>query len=71
VPRNSQKIITRKGVNLNSVQTDKVIITTVIDVPAGADNYDPESVRAALSLHAGALWAESSDVGDQVITNVL
>lgn len=71
IPRNVQKYVTRKGVSVNSTQTDRAIITTVIDLPAGADLVDPESVRAALSLHIGALSNQSAGVGDTACNNVL
>jgi hypothetical protein len=40
-------------------------------VPAGADTADPESVRAAMSLFIGALWEQSNELGDAIITGVL
>lgn len=71
VPRNVQKYITRKGVYVNTTQTDRVVITTMIDMPAGADVADPESIRAAISLHLGALSNQSAGVGDTANNNVL
>jgi hypothetical protein len=42
-----------------------------IAVPAGADSADPESVRAALSLLIGALWEQSDQLGDAIVTGVI
>lgn len=72
VPTNSFKVITRKGViPLAGQAARNMVITTTIDVPAGADAADPASVRAALSAHIGALSQQSAGVGDSVTTGVL
>lgn len=72
VPMNSYKLITRKGVTPASNASEVTMrITTVIDVPAGADTFDPAEIKAALSLHAGALSNQSSGIADTVITGVL
>lgn len=72
VPRNSFKLITRKGVTPNVNQPYATMqITTIIDVPAGADTYDSANVRAGLSMHAGALWQQSSGHGDTLIAGIL
>jgi hypothetical protein len=72
VPRNSYKIITRKGVTPLSGQPAAVmLITTQIDVPAGADTADAANVRAALSLHFGAIAQISSSIGDTTVTGVI
>jgi hypothetical protein len=42
-----------------------------ISVPAGADTADPESIRAGLSLLIGALWEQSNEFGDSIVTGVL
>jgi hypothetical protein len=72
VPRNTFKVITRKGVLPLAGQSPLVmLVTTEISVPAGADVADPASVRAALSAHFGTLWAESDGIGDLAIDGVL
>lgn len=72
VPRNSHKVITRKGVlPLAGQPSMNLNITTVIDVPAGADLADPASVRAALSAHIGALSQQSSGLGDLLVTGII
>jgi hypothetical protein len=72
VPMNRFSYITRKGVEINSTGQVKVaIVRTTIDVPAGADVQDPESVRAMLSCHFGAIADQSSDVGDSQINGIL
>jgi len=64
VPMNRLKVITRKGVIPLSGQAARtMVITTTIDVPAGAETYDAANVKAACSLHFGALWEQSSGLG--------
>lgn len=72
VPMNTHKVITRKGVVPLSGQPYRNLnITTVIDVPAGADVADPSNIRAALSAHIGALSQVSAGAGDTVVTGIL
>ena len=72
VPMNVFKIRARKGVNIDASQSPKVASVEIkLSIPAGADTEDPESIRAMLSLAAGALWAESADVGDALIDGLI
>jgi hypothetical protein len=72
VPRNVYKVITRKGVTPLSGQADvPMLVETIIHVPAGADTADPTNVQAALSAHIGALWDQSSGIGDTALSGVL
>lgn len=72
VPRNVYKVITRKGVTpLAGQPIAPLLITTVIEVPAGSDLADPVSVSAALSMHIGSLTQASSGIGDTVRSGVL
>lgn len=71
IPVNTYKLITRKGaqpaVN-QALQVGK--ITTIIEVPAGTETYEPEDIKAMLSAHAGVLWAQASGISDTVVTGV-
>lgn len=72
VPRNTFKLITRKGVTpLAGQPFANMQITTVIDVPAGSDTYDPANLRAALSAHIGALSQQSAGAGDSIVTGII
>jgi len=72
VPFNVHKIITRKGVTPLAGQSVSTLrCTTILEVPAGADLADNLSVRAALSLHIGTLWAQSAGIGDTVVSGVV
>jgi hypothetical protein len=72
VPYNTYKVITRKGVLPLAGQAFKnMVITTVIEVPAGSDTADPANVRAALSMHIGSLNQQSAGVGDSAIQGVI
>jgi hypothetical protein len=72
VPMNTYKVITRKGVLPLAGQSFRnMTITTIIEVPAGADTADQANVKAALAAHAGALWQQSAGVGDTLMTGTL
>lgn len=72
VPTNTYKVITRKGVVPLAGQAFKnLVITTMIEVPAGADTADSANVRAALSAHIGALNQQAAGVGDTTIQGIL
>ncbi len=72
VPTNVYKHITRKGVlPLANQPSRPLIIRTEIEVPAGADTADSEDIRAAMSLHIGALSQISSGLGDTLIQGSL
>lgn len=72
VPRNTYKIITRKGVvPLAGQPAATMLVTTTIDVPAGSDSYDAANVRAALSAHIGVLNQQSAGIGDTGISGVM
>lgn len=72
VPRNQYKIITRKGVlPLAGQPYQTMLITTVIEVPAGSDTADAANVRAALSAHLGAVAQQSAGIGDTVVSGVM
>jgi len=72
VPKNSYKVITRKGAlpALNqSVQT--AFIKTEFVVPAGVDSYEPEELRAMVSAHIGALNQQADALATLLLTGTL
>ncbi len=72
IPVNSYKMITRKGAVPAANQASLTArITTIIEVPAGTDTYDPEDIKAMISAHFGAGWAQASGIADTVLTGVL
>lgn len=72
VPRNTYKIIVRKGVTPLSGQSPAVLNATLeLAIPAGADIADAANVRAALSLLVGTLNQISASIGDTVVTGVI
>lgn len=72
VPRNTYKLIVRKGVTPAADQPiQTAIVRCEIEVPAGADTYDAANVRALLSAAIGALSNVSSGLGDTLINGVL
>jgi len=72
IPKNSYKLIIRKGVIPAVNQPPNVLlIDCSINVPAGADTYDANNVRAAISAFVGALSQISAGLGDTLITGLL
>lgn len=72
VPVNTYKLITRKGAAPAANQPAMTArITTVIDVPAGTDTFEPEELRAMISAHFGVGWAQASGIADTVVSGVL
>lgn len=72
VPVNTYKLITRKGAQPSANQTAMVArITTIIEVPAGTDTYEPEELKAMISSHFGTGYSAASGIADTVLTGVL
>lgn len=72
IPNNVYKVITRKGVvPYVGAAAIPMPITTSIPVPAGADTNDAASIRAAISLHIGALTQLSAALGDTCVSGVI
>lgn len=72
VPRNQIGCVVRKGVQYATGSPYLPVVGRfTLDIPAGADVADPESVRAALSLMIGALSSVSSSLGDLAISGTL
>lgn len=72
VPKNTYKLITRKGmVPLAGQASVTMLVTTIMEVPAGADLASPGEIRAAMSEHIGSLSQVSSGIGDTLINGVL
>ena len=71
VPRNTHKWIVRKGVEVVTGYFAPMNATLTLDVPAGSEVKDPESIRACLSCLIGALSQQSAGFGDTVVTGVM
>jgi len=72
VPKNVYKVNTRKGVlPLAGQPYQTMLITTTIEVPAGADLADAANIRAALSAHIGALSQQSAGIGDTSVSGII
>jgi len=72
VPVNTYKLITRKGAVPAVNQVSLVArMTTIIEVPAGTDTYEPEELNAMISAHAGVLWAQADGIATTVRTGVI
>jgi hypothetical protein len=72
VPLNVYKLKTRKGAAPAANQSIMVPqITTIIEVPAGVDTYEPEEIRAMISCHFGVGMEQASGISVTVLTGVL
>lgn len=72
IPVNTYKFIVRKGAQPAANQSAQVAsINCAINVPAGVDTYEPEEVRAMISLAIGALNQISAGLGDTTVSGIL
>jgi len=72
IPKNTYKVLTRKGALPAANQIPQInMISTNIDIFAGTDTFEPEDVRAMLSLHIGALQQVAAGLGDTAVTGIL
>lgn len=72
VPKNSYKILVRKGmIPLSGQAPQTALLSVTLDIPAGCDTADPANVRAALSLLVGSLNSISASIGDTLVTGVI
>lgn len=72
VPKNSYKILVRKGVTPLAGQAAQLLLATLtLDVPAGSDIADAANVRAALSLLVGSINSISASIGDTIVSGVI
>lgn len=71
IPINLYKLVTRKGaVPLVNQAAQVARVYTIIEVPAGTDTYEPEDIKAMLSLHVGILSQQAAGIGDTCLSGV-
>lgn len=72
VPVNRYMVKTMKSVLPAVSQLPKgMSISTEFNIPAGSETYDTANIKAAISLHIGALTQLSAGLGDTVVSGVL
>jgi hypothetical protein len=72
IPKNSYSVVVRKGANFAANQAPEVaLVRCYLDIPAGADSYDPANIRAAISALVGALSQISAGLGDTLVSGIL
>lgn len=72
VPRNTYKLLTRKGVLPLAGQPSQVaVLRSEIEIPAGSDVADPANLRAMISAHIGVLTSISAGLGDTTVSGIL
>lgn len=71
-PRNVYSVLVRKGCVPAAGQVPQVaVLRCDLQVISGTDLYEPEDVRAALSLLIGTLNQQSAGLGDTLINALL
>lgn len=70
-PRNSWRLIFRKGGDVASGIPQTLVARLSIDVPAGMESYSPDQIKAFVSFMIGVLNEESNDLADTLVTGVL
>lgn len=71
VPLNRVEILCRKGMEIDSSATLRVgNIRVIAEIPAGAEQNDPENIRALCSFAIGLLNEESQDYGDSLVAGI-
>lgn len=72
VPRNTYKVIARKGMIPLAGQNPQVaLFTLTMDIPAGSDVAAPAEIKGALSALFGLLSQQSAGIGDTELNGVL
>lgn len=72
VPVNQYKMITRKGAA--PAVNQSILVPrcyTVFEIPAGVDTYEPEEIRAMVSLHFGVGWAAADELSKTLLTGIM
>lgn len=72
IPVNEYRVTVWKGARpaANNVAITAQTVVTM-RIPAGTDTYEPEDIRAMISLVVGALNQVSAGLGDTVVSGVL
>lgn len=72
IPVNQYKVVTRKGATPAVNQLARIPkITTIIEIDAGTETYEPEEIKALLSAHFGLLWGNAQEIYNTVTTGVM
>jgi len=71
IPRNKYRRVVRKGVNCAANTPDIAYDRREWDIPAGADSYEPEDLKAMISVANGFDWQLSSGVGDTILSGIM
>jgi len=72
VPKNTTKILCRKGVSVSANQPKQVATIRIeIDIPAGAESYDKPNLDALFSMGIGLLGNQAQGIRDTVSTSIM
>lgn len=70
-PINSYSFVVKKGVEVYTGIRRTMTVKTIIEVPAGAESTDPESISAALVAHAAALHVNAASWRNDIVLGAL
>lgn len=71
-PRNVYSVGVDKGATPVAGQANQIIrFRADFSVPAGVDTVEPEEIQAAVSLMAGAIWAQADGIAQMCVNAVL
>lgn len=71
IPRNTWRLVVRKGGDVASGIPATLVGRLTIDVPAGMESYAPDQIKAFVSYLVGLLNEESNDLADTLVTGVV
>lgn len=72
IPMNTYKVLVRKGaVPLINQAAQVATVDIKLNIPAGTDTYEPEDIRAMISLAVGALTQLSAGMGDTAVSGIM
>jgi hypothetical protein len=70
-PKNTYSVVTKKGTEVYSGIRRIATIKSIVEIPAGAEIQDPESVSAMLVMHAAVLQVNAAAIRDSLITGAI
>jgi len=72
IPVNQYKIVSRKGAVPAVNQLPRIPkITTIIEIDAGTETYEPEEIKALISAHFGLLFGNAQEIYNTVTTGLM
>jgi hypothetical protein len=70
-PQNVYSVVTNKGLEVYSGIRRLGSIKTIIEIPAGAESQDPESISAMYVMHSAALHVNAAAIRDALVSGTI